>query len=223
MNRSSLFFILVFGILFLTARTASTAEHSEQSGRLILAQKDDSAEVDKEMTHPDPEVRINYLDKITSQGATRKLERAIKIAMRGTDSDVRAAAFRAYMLTAGTISFEILLSEEEKRQVRAFRDDRGGKRPPNYIQAIATQGSKITLKFEGEGNKNSGKVFPDQGRSRGDQFSIRGERLLFSGITKFGFQRVECEWEIRPTKQLKLIATAACRRWPNLKLETEMY
>lgn len=178
-------------------------------------------DVDIKMTNPDPDMRIGYLESIVAEGNARHIERAIRIAAAGQDEKLRALAFRAYLATIKSVTFDILLTPQEKRQIE---EDRGGRRQlPRQLEHAKRVNYSLTLDFEPapisslRGYVNAGSTGRNRAgstnRNRALEYTMRGERLNFSGYTYFGGTRDDCNWDLRPTKDLKILATLGCRSW----------
>ena len=177
-------------------------------------------DVDVKMTHPDPDMRLAFLETIVAEGNARKIERAIKLAVAGPDDGLRALGFRAYIASTGSIPFDILVTAQEKQAI----DDNRVRRTPlaRHLQAISAVGYTHNLQFE-PAPINTVRGFVKADYNTKLEYSMRGSRLTFSGLTIVG-ERATCNWEIRPTKDLKVLATMACQGWERpMQLEASLY
>lgn len=168
-------------------------------------------DVDIKMTHPDPDMRIGYLETIVAEGNARKIERAIRIALAGQDENLRALGFRAYLAATGSVIFDILITPQERRQVEDARNDRRLSLP-RYLENSSRVNYSIKLEFQ-PAPINSMRGFVKAGGRQPLEYTMRGERLTFGGLTLFGGANAQCNWDIRPTKDLQILANLACQSW----------
>jgi len=178
-------------------------------------------DVDAKMTHPDPELRVGYLETIVAEGNARKIERAIRIAVAGPDDGLRALGFRAYVASTGSVPFDILVTPQE-RQMTADSQSRTTA-IPRYLHAVWRAGYSLSVQFE-PAPLNTVRGFVKADANIKLEYSMRGSRLTFSGLTIVGGDRANCNWDMRPTKELKILATMACQGWERpIQLEASMY
>lgn len=186
----------------------NTATGNIDPGAVAQALRD----VDIKMTSPDPEMRIGYLESIVAEGNARKIERAIRIAVASQDENLRVLGFRAYVASTGSILFDILVNPQEKQILEAYNSRQSTTTPPEYIVILGRANGQINVVFE-RAPLNSVRGFLTAGGNRRVEYSMRGERLTFSGETVFGNSPANCNWEMRPTKELKILATMSCQYW----------
>jgi hypothetical protein len=191
------------------AQQPNTAAGSNDAGAVAQALRD----VDIKMTNPDPEMRIGYFDTIVAEGNARKTERAIRIAVTGQDEGLRVLGFRAYVASTGSILFDIQLTAQEKQAVEAYNSRQSNAAMPEYLDALRRANGQVNVVFE-HAPLNSVRGFVQVGIARRTEYSMRGERLTFTGESVFGGSGANCNWEIRPTKELKVLATVTCQNWP---------
>jgi hypothetical protein len=168
-------------------------------------------DVDVKMTDPDPDMRLAYLETIVAEGNARKIQRAIRIAVASQDEGVRALGFRAYIVAMGSLQFDFVLTPQEKQQI----DDRHAGRNsmlPRYLSELFVAGPWVKIVFE-QPSVTSVRGFVKQESNR-FEFTMRGERLMFSGPTSFGGASPTCSWDIKPTRELKIAGTLTCQSWP---------
>jgi hypothetical protein len=168
-------------------------------------------DVDVKMTHPDPDMRIGYLETIVAEGNARKIERAVRIALAGQDENLRALGFRAYLAATGSVVFEILVTPQERKQVEDSRSDRRHSLP-RYLENSSRVNYSVKLEFE-PAQINSMRGFVRAGSRQALEYTMRGERLTFGGLSNFGGANAQCNWELKPTKDLKILASLACQSW----------
>jgi hypothetical protein len=202
------------GVILMTGQATWGQQQSAPAARNEADAPAQLRDVDIKMTDPDPDKRIGYLETFVAEGNARKIERATRIALAARDENVRAFAFRAYLATMKSVTFDILLTPQERRQIE---EERGGRRNtlPRQLEHAKRVNYSLTLDFEpapisslrgyvGTGSRNPNRAL---------EYTMRGERLTFSGFTYFGSVRDSCNWDLRPTKDLKILATLACRSW----------
>jgi hypothetical protein len=193
------------------------AAHSQQpnmaagnsdAGAVAQALRD----VDVKMTNPDPEMRIGYFETIVAEGNARKTERAIRIAVTGQDEGLRALGFRAYVASTGSIPFDIQITPQEKQALEAYNNRQSNVTMPEYLIAIGRANGRINVVFE-PAPMNSVRGFLQAGGGRRVEYSMRGERLTFTGETQLPGTSPNCTWEMRATKDLKVLGTMTCPYW----------
>jgi hypothetical protein len=178
-------------------------------------------EVDVKMTHPDADMRMGYLQAFVAEGNARKIERAIRIALASQDEGLRALGFRAYLASTGSVPFDILLTQPEKQQIEDTRSRSGSL--PRYLSYVSRAGYSINVQFE-PAAINTVRGFVKAEHNVKLEYAMRGARLTFSGLTIVGGERARCNWDMRPTKELKILATMACEGWDRpLQLEASMF
>jgi hypothetical protein len=187
----------------------TTAAGNSDASAVAQALRD----VDVKMTGPDPEMRIGYFETIVAEGNARKTERAIRIAVASQDENLRVLGFRAYVASTGSILFDILLTPQEKQILEAYNSRQNTVSPPEYLGALGRANGQINVVFE-RAPLNSVRGFLQAGGARRVEYSMRGERLTFTGDTLFASTAANCNWEMRPTKELKVLATMTCQYWP---------
>jgi hypothetical protein len=203
---------------------AGHAAHSQQPN---TASNDANAiaqsyrDVDVKMTDPDPDKRLAYLETIVAEGNAGKIQRAIRIAVASQDESVRALGFRAYIVAMGSVQFDFLLTPQEKQQI----DDRHAGRNtllPRYLDSLFYAGPWVKIAFE-QPSLTSVRGFVKQESNR-FEFTMRGERLTFSGPTSFGGGSPTCSWDIKPTRELKIAGTLTCLGFPRpVQLAASMF
>jgi hypothetical protein len=219
--RSSL--AIAFALLLLAGHSAypqqpNTAAGGNDANAIAQALRD----VDVKMTHPDPDMRIAYLETIVAEGNARKIERAIRIALAGQDENLRALGFRAYLAATGSVIFDILVSPQEKKLIEDSRTDRRHSLP-RYLENSSRVNYSIKLDFE-PAPINSMRGFVKAGGRQPLEYTMRGERLTFGGLTLFGGANAQCNWDLRPTKDLKILANLACQSWERpMQLTASMF
>jgi hypothetical protein len=179
-------------------------------------------DVDVKMTHPDPDMRMGYLQAFVAEGNARKIERAIRIALAGQDENLRALGFRAYLAATGSVIFDILVSPQERKQVEDSRTDRRHSLP-RYLENSSRVNYSVKLDFE-PAPINSMRGFVKAGGRQPLEYTMRGERLTFGGLTLFGGANAQCNWELKPTRDLKILASLACQSWERpMQLTASMF
>jgi hypothetical protein len=178
-------------------------------------------DVDVKMTHPDPGMRIGYLQAFVTEGNARKIERAIQIALASQDEGLRALGFRAYLASTGSLTLDIALTPQEKQQIEDRRTGRGGSLP-THLDILSRAGHSINLQFE-RSPITSTRGFVSLNRVR-MEYAMRGDRLTFSGYAPIGSSYAQCNWDLRPTRDLKIAASLACQNWARvIQLEAAMF
>jgi len=167
-------------------------------------------EVDVKMTHPDADMRIGYLQAFVAEGNARKIERAIRIAMASQDEGLRSLGFRAYIASTGSVIFEILLTPQEKQQIEQYQSRRITSLP-RYLENAYRVSYSINVQFEPAPLSSARGMVKVGGPQL--EYAMRGERVTFSGLVLFGGANLQCNWDIRPTKDLKILANLACQNW----------
>lgn len=182
-------------------------------------------QVDEQMTHPDPDMRIGYLEAIVAEGNARKIERAIRLAVGAADENLRAFGMRAYLATTSELPLDMVLTREESKAVEEARSN-SSKRLPEYLSIAARASFKTTLVFEPAPiNTIRGRVRVGTKREVWE-YVMRGERMTFQGRTGIwhGFASYNCSWELRPTSDFKIKAQAACDNLGRpIPLEADMF
>lgn len=200
--------VLIAGNPAARAQQPNTAAGGSDAGAIAQALRD----VDVKMTNPDPEMRIGYFESIVAEGNARKTERAIRIAVTSQDEALRVLGFRAYVASTGSIPFDIQITPQEKQALEAYNSRQSNATMPEYLIAIGRANGRINVVFE-PAPVNSVRGFLQVGGGRRVEYSMRGERLTFTGETLFPGASPNCGWEMRATKELKVLATMTCPYW----------
>jgi hypothetical protein len=206
--------VILTTVLLITGHAAhgqqsNTAAGNGDANAVAQALRD----VDVKMTSPDPEMRIGYFETIVAEGNARKTERAIRIAVTSPDEGLRVLGFRAYVASTGSIPFDIQLTPQEKQAWEAYAGRQSNERMPEYLGILGRANGRINVAFE-QAALNSVRGFLMAGGGRRAEYSMRGERLTFNGETQLAGSTVICSWEMRATRELKVLATMTCPNWP---------
>lgn len=183
-------------------------------------------QVDEQLTHPDPDMRIGYLEAIVAEGNARKIERAIRIAVSGQDEGLRALGMRAYFSATRNLPLDMVLNQAESKLVEDARaDSRAKEQLPRHLYFIMNAAFKITLSFDQAPiGSVRGTLHINQDSNRKHEYAMRGERMTFGGYTVFGGGGFTCAWELHPSRDLKVIADVSCEGFTRrMTLEADMF
>ena len=207
--------ILALAVLLVPNALAQTAPDT--------ARRDSLAKVDEMLNDPDPVQRLVNMETIVREGDSLKVQRAIRIAVTSDDSALRGLAMKAFIARTGEITFALSGDPQDMRDLREANSERERReitrRHGGYLNALGRSRFSATFYFS-DVNLAAGKgeVATQRNARNTVGFTIVGDRLRFSG--RLGAVPSSCDVEIRPTKDLKLLGSAACRhsRWPNIGL-----
>ena len=189
--------------------------------------RDELAKVDELLADPDPLTRLVNMEAIVREGNSLKVQRAIRLAVTSEDRDLRALGMKAFIARTDEVTFELAGDPQDMRELqRATTERERGdimRRRGRYLAALERGKFNVTFFFSDFSlASGKGEVASRRRTTISSPFSIIGDRLQFRhGL---GTMAMNCDIEIRPTKDLKLVGTAACqqRDWPTISMTAPM-
>lgn len=214
-------------ILIVLLLAACFAADALAQPAMSSSRRDELAKVDELVNDPDPLTRLANMEAIVREGDALKVQRAIRLAISSDDRDLRALGMKAFLARTVEVTFALAGEAQDMRDLQRAATDRERaevtRRRGGYLAALDRAKFNATFFFS-YFNIASGKgeVTARRNTTISSPFLIVGDRLRFNH--RLGLVATNCDIEIRPTKELRLLGTAACQRrdWPAITMTAPM-
>jgi hypothetical protein len=204
--------------------SAGTDAMAQSSGQ----RREALARVIEKINDPDPLMRIANLEEILARGDSTETQLAIKVALSGTDPDMKSVALRGYAATLHDLYLDAKLpADVAARLENADRRDaesvRTGRALATWRQATSDRLHIRLEKLDAKSGKfvayGMNRLAKTDDRTRGEG-QIVGSRMRIN-VGFWGTSR--CTIEVSPSSALALEGTAACDNLPRMNVSMPMF